>query len=96
MAKRFDITAFGELLIDFTNQGNDENGTKLFAQNPGGAPANVAVAVARLGLDELVTATRFANAVAVVCITKQGAIPAMPTVLEMDKLSYNFNANNLT
>lgn len=45
----YDITTFGEILIDFTDQGAGENGQKLFAQNPGGAPANVAVAARRLG-----------------------------------------------
>ncbi len=45
----FDITAFGEILIDFTWQGVNEDGQTVFAQNPGGAPANVAVAAARLG-----------------------------------------------
>ena len=44
-AKRslYDITTFGEILIDFTWQGVNEDGQTLFAQNPGGAPANVAV-----------------------------------------------------
>lgn len=45
----YDITVFGEILIDFTWQGVNEEGQTLFAQNPGGAPANVAVAAARLG-----------------------------------------------
>lgn len=45
----FDITAFGELLIDFTWQGISDFGQTLFAQNPGGAPANVLVAAGRLG-----------------------------------------------
>ncbi len=44
-----DIITLGELLIDFTSCGKNEQGQRLFAQNPGGAPANVAVAVARLG-----------------------------------------------
>ena len=50
-AKRslYDITTFGEILIDFTWQGVNEDGQTLFSQNPGGAPANVAVAVAKLG-----------------------------------------------
>lgn len=47
--KMFDITALGEILIDFTSQGVNGQGQRLFAQNAGGAPANVAVAVARLG-----------------------------------------------
>ena len=45
----YDITSFGEILIDFTWQGKNEDGQTLFAQNPGGAPANVAVAASRLG-----------------------------------------------
>ena len=44
-----DIITLGELLIDFTACGKNKQGQRLFAQNPGGAPANVAVAVARLG-----------------------------------------------
>lgn len=43
-----DILTLGELLIDFTSCGKNSQGQVLFAQNPGGAPANVAVAVARL------------------------------------------------
>ncbi|MDD3796515.1 MAG: carbohydrate kinase, partial [Lachnospiraceae bacterium] len=45
----YDITVFGEILIDFTWQGVNDAGQTLFAQNPGGAPANVAVGAARLG-----------------------------------------------
>lgn len=45
----YDIATFGEILIDFTWQGVNEEGQTLFAQNPGGAPANVAVAAAKLG-----------------------------------------------
>lgn len=44
-----DILTLGELLIDFTACGKNGQGQRLFAQNPGGAPANVAVAVSRLG-----------------------------------------------
>ena len=47
--KTFDIASFGELLIDFTFQGISPNGQRLFAQNPGGAPANVLVSAQRLG-----------------------------------------------
>ncbi len=43
------ICTFGEILIDFTDSGTTPSGTKLFAQHPGGAPANVAVGVKRLG-----------------------------------------------
>ena len=45
----YDITSIGELLIDLTQVGVNEQGVGLFAANPGGAPANVAVAAARLG-----------------------------------------------
>ena len=44
-----DITCMGEILIDLTQIGFHESGVPLFAANPGGAPANVAVAAARLG-----------------------------------------------
>ena len=44
-----DITAFGEILIDLTQTGVNEAGVPVFAANPGGAPANLAVAAAKLG-----------------------------------------------
>ena len=44
-----ELTVLGELLIDFTQAGESENGMRLFEQNPGGAVANVATAAARLG-----------------------------------------------
>lgn len=44
------VTALGEVLIDFTDAGVSANGMKLFERNPGGAPANVLVALERLGL----------------------------------------------
>lgn len=44
-----DITAIGEILIDLTQTGASPQGVELFAANPGGAPANLAVAAARLG-----------------------------------------------
>jgi fructokinase len=44
-----DITAVGEILIDLTQSGVNEQGIPVFAANPGGAPANLAVAAARLG-----------------------------------------------
>ena len=45
----FDITAIGEILIDLTQSGLTEQGIPRFDANPGGAPANLAVAAARLG-----------------------------------------------
>lgn len=44
-----DIVAIGEVLIDLTQKGVDELGVGQYAANPGGAPANLAVAAARLG-----------------------------------------------
>ena len=36
--KKIDVTALGELLIDFTQNGVSEQGNNLFEANPGGAP----------------------------------------------------------
>lgn len=47
--KKFDVTALGEILIDFTFAGLSDRGEHLFEQNPGGAPANVLAAVTKLG-----------------------------------------------
>ena len=44
-----DVIALGELLIDLTQTHTDAGHIRHFAANPGGAPANVAVASARLG-----------------------------------------------
>ncbi len=49
MAKKFDIVALGEILIDFTETGISENGMRLFEQNPGGAPANLLVTASHMG-----------------------------------------------
>ena len=45
-----DLVSMGELLIDFTPVGETEDGRLLFARNPGGAPANVAVQAHRAGV----------------------------------------------
>lgn len=44
-----DITALGELLIDFTPYGAMQDGVEVFERNPGGAPANVLAAASKLG-----------------------------------------------
>lgn len=49
MGKQFDIVALGELLIDFTQCGRSDSGMELFERNPGGAPANLLSAAAKLG-----------------------------------------------
>ncbi len=47
--KQFDIVCLGELLVDFTPFGRSPAGMLLFEQNAGGATANVAVSLSRLG-----------------------------------------------
>ena len=49
-----DLCVLGEYLIDFTPQGLSERGLPMYAQNPGGAPANVACAAAKLGVSSAV------------------------------------------
>ena len=49
MSKKFDVTALGELLIDFTQNGMSEQGNPVFEANPGGAPCNVLSMLSRLG-----------------------------------------------
>ena len=44
-----DIVALGEILIDFTPSGENDQGIALFARNPGGAPANVLAMNTKLG-----------------------------------------------
>lgn len=44
-----DITAIGEILIDLTQTGVSDAGIPVYTAFPGGAPANVAVAAAKLG-----------------------------------------------
>lgn len=46
--KRFDVTALGELLIDFTENGQSGQGNTLFEANPGGAPCNVLAMLKKL------------------------------------------------
>lgn len=47
-----DIMSIGEMLIDFTaiQDENDKSGNICYKQNPGGAPANVAVMASKLGV----------------------------------------------
>lgn len=47
--KKYDVTALGELLIDFTENGISSQGNPLFEANPGGAPCNVLAMVSKLG-----------------------------------------------
>ena len=49
MDKKYDVTALGELLIDFTDNGKSAQGNTLFEANPGGAPCNVLAMLNKLG-----------------------------------------------
>lgn len=45
----FDVTALGELLIDFNSQGTTASGYPVLAANPGGAPGNFLAALSEYG-----------------------------------------------
>ncbi len=47
--KKYDVTALGELLIDFTENGLSERGNPILEANPGGAPCNVLAMLNKLG-----------------------------------------------
>lgn len=47
--KKFDVTALGELLVDFTENGISAQGNTLLEANPGGAPCNVLAMLKNLG-----------------------------------------------
>lgn len=47
--KTYDVTAIGELLIDFTYTGVSEQGNSLLEVNPGGAPCNVLALLNKCG-----------------------------------------------
>lgn len=46
---RYDVTALGELLVDFTENGTSDQGNPLFEANPGGAPCNLLAMLSKLG-----------------------------------------------
>ena len=47
--KTYDVTALGELLIDFTENGISGQGNPVLEANPGGAPCNVLSMLSKLG-----------------------------------------------
>ena len=49
MEKVYDVTAMGEMLIDFTLNGQSDQGNNLFEACPGGAPCNVLAMLNKLG-----------------------------------------------
>lgn len=46
-----DLVSLGELLVDFTPVGESAAGNPVFERNPGGGPANLTCAAARLGVN---------------------------------------------
>ena len=49
MEKKFDVIALGELLVDFTMNGQSEQGNNMFEACPGGAPCNVLALLNKMG-----------------------------------------------
>ena len=49
MNRKYDVTALGELLIDFTENGISSQGNPVMEANPGGAPSNVLGLLSKLG-----------------------------------------------
>jgi fructokinase len=49
MNNKYDVVSLGELLIDFTQYGESDQGNPVFEANPGGAPANVLSMLTKLG-----------------------------------------------
>lgn len=47
--KKYDVTALGELIVDFTENGISEQGNPMLEANPGGAPCNVLSMLQNLG-----------------------------------------------
>lgn len=71
-----DLLTVGEVLIDLTQTGVDARGVRTLAANPGGAPANVAVAASRLGVK-----TGFVG-----CIGKDAFGDSLRETLEKDRV----------
>lgn len=47
--KKYDVTALGELLVDFTMSGQSEQDNPIFEACPGGAPCNVLALLQKMG-----------------------------------------------
>ncbi len=92
MDKRlWDVTALGELLVDFTQVGVSERGNPIYEANPGGAPCNVLSMLASLGhrvafigkVGDDIHGTDLISAAASVGIDTHGIVkdPHVPTTL---------------
>ena len=49
MEKNYDVIALGELLVDFTMNGQSSQGNGMFEACPGGAPCNVLALLNKMG-----------------------------------------------
>jgi len=49
MDKKYDVIGLGDLMVDFTYAGQNEDGISLFARNPAGSMGNVLAQVSKLG-----------------------------------------------
>ena len=49
MTKHYEVTALGEVLIDFTENGSSAQGNPMYEANPGGAPCNVLAMLQKFG-----------------------------------------------
>ena len=49
MEKNYDVIALGELLVDFTMNGQSSQYTGMFEACPGGAPCNVLALLNKMG-----------------------------------------------
>ena len=54
MMNIYDVTALGELLIDFTQNGTSASGNWMMEANPGGAPCNVLSMLTKLNHKQLI------------------------------------------
>ena len=45
----YDIVALGELLVDFIQEGMNEEEHPVFSANPGGAPCNMLAMASKMG-----------------------------------------------
>lgn len=94
------ILCFGEALIDFLaeSQGNDSRTPQRYLRQAGGAPANVAVAVARLGGDgafagmlardmfgDFLLESLHAAGVDTACVVRTDAAPTALAFVELDE-----------
>ena len=84
MEKLYDVTAMGEMLIDFTLNGQSEQGNNLFEACPGGAPCNVLAMLNKLGRKTAfigkVGEDQFGRALPTICTTKKIQPPLLTTL----------------